>query len=312
MNNGLARWLLIALAISTVRAVSAVRGPGRPAPSRSSMPLHRPFDEILDIYVRDGLVYYFALKQERGKFDRYVQALGEVGADTLKSWPPRSAAGLLDQRLQRVRPAHGDRRLSDSRQGCRTIRRTASGRSPGAFERRPFRAGGRDADARRDREGRDRRVQRCARAACAGAWRHRRRRAQERSLHRRSRLDSQLTDDGERARDAARVGLGRCPATSRLSVNPAVLLARADLHEVALANARPRRLRDAQPARARGARADRSVARAERSRVPPQEHFSHGVSRLRLAAERPARGASVRFTGSSLFNGSRVWNGSRI
>ena len=36
------------------------------------MPLHRPFDEILDIYVRDGLVYYHALKQERGKFDRYV------------------------------------------------------------------------------------------------------------------------------------------------------------------------------------------------------------------------------------------------
>ena len=43
--------------------------------------LHRPFDEILDVYVRDGLVYYFALKQERGKFDRYVQALGEVCAD---------------------------------------------------------------------------------------------------------------------------------------------------------------------------------------------------------------------------------------
>ncbi|MEO7158085.1 MAG: hypothetical protein ABI039_11005, partial [Vicinamibacterales bacterium] len=32
--------------------------------------LHRPFDEILDIYVRDGLVYYNALRQERGKFDR--------------------------------------------------------------------------------------------------------------------------------------------------------------------------------------------------------------------------------------------------
>ena len=31
------------------------------------MPLHRPFDEILDIYVRDGLVYYHALKQERAQ-----------------------------------------------------------------------------------------------------------------------------------------------------------------------------------------------------------------------------------------------------
>src|SRR5215212_4218203 len=49
--------------------------------------LHRPFDEILDLYVRDGLVYYHALKLERGKFDRYVQALGEVNADTVKGWP---------------------------------------------------------------------------------------------------------------------------------------------------------------------------------------------------------------------------------
>ena len=55
--------------------------------------LHRPFEEILDVYVRDGLVYYFALKQERGKFDRYVQALGEVSRTRsragrpIDSWP---------------------------------------------------------------------------------------------------------------------------------------------------------------------------------------------------------------------------------
>src|SRR4051812_44427762 len=49
--------------------------------------LHRPFDEILDLYVRDGLVYYFALKQERAKFDRYVAALGEVSADAVNGWP---------------------------------------------------------------------------------------------------------------------------------------------------------------------------------------------------------------------------------
>src|SRR4051812_33890545 len=49
--------------------------------------LHRPYDEILDLYVRDGLVYYQALKQERGKLDRYVASLGEVSADTLKEWP---------------------------------------------------------------------------------------------------------------------------------------------------------------------------------------------------------------------------------
>ena len=82
------------------------------------MPLHRPFDEILDIYVRDGLVYYFALKQERAKFDRYVQALGEVTRRHAQGLAARSPAGVLDQRLQRVRAADRDRRLSDSRQGA--------------------------------------------------------------------------------------------------------------------------------------------------------------------------------------------------
>ena len=46
-------------------------------PSTSNVePLHRPFDEILDLYVRDGLVYYLALRNERARFDRYVDALG--------------------------------------------------------------------------------------------------------------------------------------------------------------------------------------------------------------------------------------------
>ena len=41
-------------------------GASHPRPP-TSIALHRPFDEILDIYVRDGLVYYFALKQERAQ-----------------------------------------------------------------------------------------------------------------------------------------------------------------------------------------------------------------------------------------------------
>ena len=56
-------------------------------------PLHKAFDEILDLYVRDGLVYYHALKVERAKFDRYVQAVSDVSADTLAKWPqPRQLA----------------------------------------------------------------------------------------------------------------------------------------------------------------------------------------------------------------------------
>lgn len=47
--------------------------------------LHRPFDQILDVNVRDGLVYYRALKSERGRLDRYVASLN-VPAATYESW----------------------------------------------------------------------------------------------------------------------------------------------------------------------------------------------------------------------------------
>jgi len=38
----------------------------------------RLLDESLDLYVRDGLVYYRALKSDRSRLDRYVNALGGV------------------------------------------------------------------------------------------------------------------------------------------------------------------------------------------------------------------------------------------
>jgi hypothetical protein len=52
------------------------------APSET---LHRPFDQILDVNVRDGLVYYRALRSERGRLDRYVASLN-VPAATLEGW----------------------------------------------------------------------------------------------------------------------------------------------------------------------------------------------------------------------------------
>lgn len=45
------------------------------APPSTLDPLHRPFDQLLDIYVRDGFVYYNALRLERGALDRYVASL---------------------------------------------------------------------------------------------------------------------------------------------------------------------------------------------------------------------------------------------
>ena len=48
-------------------------------------PFHRPLDQILDLYVRDGMVYYRALASERGRLDKYVASLN-VPADTYAGW----------------------------------------------------------------------------------------------------------------------------------------------------------------------------------------------------------------------------------
>lgn len=125
---------IVALSVSVISA--------QPSAPVAVEALHRPFDEILDLYVRDGLVYFFALKQERAKFDRYVQSLGEVGADTLKGWPrERQLAYWINAYnafvLRTVIDAYPIRGRSAD-YPANSIRQI-----PGAFERRQFRAGGR-------------------------------------------------------------------------------------------------------------------------------------------------------------------------
>ena len=105
-------------------------------------PLHKPFDEILDLYVRDGLVYYLALRNERAKFDRYVAALSGVSADTLKSWS-------RDQQLAYWINAYNAfvlRTVIDNypiRGRSADYPQNSIRQIPGSFERRQFRAGGR-------------------------------------------------------------------------------------------------------------------------------------------------------------------------
>ena len=43
--------------------------------------MHRPLDQLLDLYVRDGLVYYRALKSDRRSLDAYVAALERTALD---------------------------------------------------------------------------------------------------------------------------------------------------------------------------------------------------------------------------------------
>ena len=105
-------------------------------------PIHRPFDEILDIYVRDGLVYYRALQLERGRFDRYVQSLADTSADTLKNWEPERQLAFwinaYNAFVLRTVIDHYPIRGKAKEYPANSIRQI-----PGAFERRTHRAGGR-------------------------------------------------------------------------------------------------------------------------------------------------------------------------
>jgi hypothetical protein len=54
-------------------------------PAAGTDPLHRPLDQILDLNVRDGYVYYRALQSSRGALDRYIASLN-VPAATYDAW----------------------------------------------------------------------------------------------------------------------------------------------------------------------------------------------------------------------------------
>lgn len=126
------------LVISAVlAAVLLVTGAGAQDAPPPVDPLHRAFDSILDVYVRDGLVYYRALKQERPRFDRYVASLGEV--DVADSWDPKRRLAFwinaYNAFVLRTVIDHYPIRGRAAAYPSNSIRQV-----PGSFERRPFRA----------------------------------------------------------------------------------------------------------------------------------------------------------------------------
>jgi hypothetical protein len=75
----------LVLAIRGTAAHGRVSRPQRAGDLTTAEPLHRPLDQILDLNVRDGLVYYRALRSERGRLDRYVASLN-VPSATYQGW----------------------------------------------------------------------------------------------------------------------------------------------------------------------------------------------------------------------------------
>jgi len=56
------------------------------AAPRAQAPPHRAqYDTVLDLFVRDGLVYYRALKAERAKLDGFVSSLADVPANSMSA-----------------------------------------------------------------------------------------------------------------------------------------------------------------------------------------------------------------------------------
>jgi Protein of unknown function, DUF547 len=76
------RRLIVALVLSALAGVSLPAA--RQAPAAG---FHANLDELLDLYVRDGLVYYKALRSDRGKLDAYVASLDGPRARQVASWP---------------------------------------------------------------------------------------------------------------------------------------------------------------------------------------------------------------------------------
>jgi hypothetical protein len=130
--------LLLALALAPAGAAVATSWQ---APASGVDPLHKPLDDVLDLYVRDGLVYYRALRSERGRLDRYIASLN-VAPATYDGWSrERQMAFWVNAYnvfvLKTVVDHYPIRGRSDAYPAS-SIRQI-----PGAFEKLPHRAAGR-------------------------------------------------------------------------------------------------------------------------------------------------------------------------
>lgn len=132
---------LVVIVLAAVSAMAVRPSLAQQAPSTSEA-LHQPFDQLLDLYVRDGLVYYAALKADRAKLDRYTASLDGPRAAGIATWPrERQVAFWINAYnafvLQTVISHYPIKGQAPS-YPANSIRQI-----PGAFERLPHRAAGR-------------------------------------------------------------------------------------------------------------------------------------------------------------------------
>jgi len=134
---GAAGAALYIIALCLVASPRPSTGSGRP--ERVEGRAQSTYDQLLDLYVRDGFVYYRALKQDRAKFDTYVAALSTAAID----------AAPRDERLAFWLNAYNALVLRTIIDHYPIAQRTAEypphsiRQIPGAFERLPHKVAGR-------------------------------------------------------------------------------------------------------------------------------------------------------------------------
>jgi hypothetical protein len=133
------RVIALIVVLAAGASLSSVRAQQSVPPGTD--PVHRALDRILDVNVRDGLVYYRALQSSRGGLDRYVASLN-VPAATYEAWPREAKmafwvnaynAFVLQTVISRY-PIRG----ANSTYPASSIRQI-----PGAFDQAKHRAAGR-------------------------------------------------------------------------------------------------------------------------------------------------------------------------
>jgi hypothetical protein len=127
---------LAALSLALVVALA-------PAPvAQDHSALHRPLDELLDLYVRDGFVYYRALESDRRRLDAYIAALDGPQARTVATWAREDQVAFwinaYNAWVLRAVVDHYPIRGTARAYPANSLRQI-----PGIFERTPRRAAGR-------------------------------------------------------------------------------------------------------------------------------------------------------------------------
>jgi hypothetical protein len=140
MTAGVMAWI-VAIVVAGGAAPAVVFAQEAAAPGTNVDALQAPLDRLLDVYVRDGFVYYRALKTDRAKLDHYIASL-DVPQATYDKWPKEQQIAfwinaynaIVLQTVVDHYPIHG-RAAEYPPSSLRQV--------PGAFERLPHRVLGR-------------------------------------------------------------------------------------------------------------------------------------------------------------------------